>query len=88
MIECHLQIMQGELSLDTNFYLRENLNGTVSFESVTCPKEFINVKDGKRLLKDFSLFSVVSWCDVSYIIMISMHCGCTVDLNIASGIVL
>jgi len=48
--------------LDANFYLQENFNGTVSFRSVTCPREFVTIADGHWLWKDFSLFSVVSGC--------------------------
>ena len=55
-----LFLFQGELSLEANFYLRDNPDGTVSFESVASPNNFIAVQGGTTLLKNFSIFTVVS----------------------------
>ena len=55
-----LSLFQGELSLEANFYLRDNPDGTVSFESVAFPNIFLELQDGTTLLKDFSIFIVVS----------------------------
>ena len=57
---CCCCLFQGELSLEANFYLRDNPDGTVSFESVASPNTFLAVKDGTTLLKNFSIFIVVS----------------------------
>ena len=40
--------MQGYPDRDADFYLKESPDGTVSFESVTCPGVFVNIPSGKN----------------------------------------
>ena len=55
----YIFMLQGELSLNANFYLRDNSNRTVSFESVAFPSVFLAIQDGTTFLKEFSIFTVV-----------------------------
>ena len=50
---------QGEETLDNDFYLKENPDGTVVFESVPNKGRFINVTTNNQTIRNFSITLLV-----------------------------
>ena len=51
---------QGEENLDNDFYLKENPDGTIVFESVPNKGRYINVTQGNLIIRNFSVNVLVS----------------------------
>ena len=52
--------LQGAEDLNNDFYLKENVDGTVIFESVPNKGRFVTIPYGSELLRNFSINLVVS----------------------------
>jgi len=52
--------LQGAEDLNNDFYLKENVDGTVIFESVPNKGRFVTIPCGRELLRNFSINIVVS----------------------------
>ena len=54
--------IQGKENLDNDFYLKENIDGTVVFESVPNKGRYINVTQGNMTIWNFSINVLVGIC--------------------------
>ena len=52
--------LQGAEDLNNDFYLKENVDGTVIFESVPNKGRFVTIPYDNQLLRNFSVNLVVS----------------------------
>ena len=53
-------LLQGAEDLNNDFYLKENVDGTVIFESVPNKGRFVTIPYGSEPLRNFSINIVVS----------------------------
>ena len=55
-----IQFTQGDPNLSADWRLKENGDGTVQFESVICQGACVGINKGGTLVKNISIFLVVS----------------------------
>lgn len=55
--------LQGNEDVNGDFYVKENQNGTIQFESVACPEKYVHIfqkeDDQTVQLCEFSVFQLV-----------------------------
>ena len=60
MVPSMMQFTQGDPNLTADWRLKENADGTVQFESVVCQGACVGINQGGTLIKNISIFLVVS----------------------------
>ena len=52
--------VQGEQNMNSDFFLKENPDSTVCFESVTSPRALVTIGEGLNVQINFNLFLLAS----------------------------